>query len=350
MIIDTPCMPPITGFLHRQGRKLIHLAFIVFGLAGFPAIASAEESLTFAMTSAESSQAVEKIWPAFMEEMSKAIGRKVVILPHNDYAGAVWSLSENRAQIGFLGNRAAIEAIDRADCEIAVQTTDRDGAPGYYSLLIVHQRSDLASAADMVRRANGLSFNFGDRNSTSGFTVPNFYLFLSQGLDAQSIFKHLRYADHETNLMAVAAGQVDVATNNTESLSLFRQQHPAEAKSIKVIWQSPLIPSDPVVWRKDLPDELKRRLTDFFLSYARPAPGKSPEQLRHEQELLASTSYAGFRLSSDAQLAPIRRIELFRLRMATEANKVLPDDMKAHRLSEIDQKMRELDAQSPLDP
>ena len=169
-------------------------------------------------------------------------------------------------------------------------------------------------------------------------------------MDAQSIFKHLDYKDHESNLLAVAGGEVDVATNNSENLSLFKLQHPAEAKTIRVIWESPLIQSDPVVWRKDLPDEVKRRLTAFLLAYARPAPGKSPETLRHEQEILAGTSYAGFRPSSDAQLAPIRRIELFRLRQTTEANKVLPEEMKARRLAEIDQKMRELDAQSPLDP
>ena len=62
----------------------------------------------------------------------------------------------------------------------------------------------------------------------------------------------MRTANHETNLIAVANKQVDVATNNNESFEKFERRIPEKAKDIKVIWKSPLIPSDPMVWRKDL--------------------------------------------------------------------------------------------------
>ena len=52
--------------------------------------------------------------------------------------------------------------------------------------------------------------------------------------------------------MAVANGQVDVAANNTENMALIEKNNPEAFDKIKVIWKSPLIPSDPIVWRKDL--------------------------------------------------------------------------------------------------
>src|SRR3546814_5568433 len=71
---------------------------------------------------------------------------------------------------------------------------------------------------------------------------------------AKQAFKRMVTANHETNALAVANKQVDVATNNTESLERLRQAHPEKADLIKVVWKSPLIPADPIVWRKNLPD------------------------------------------------------------------------------------------------
>lgn len=43
-----------------------------------------------------------------------------------------------------------------------------------------------------------------------------------------------------------------------------RRTSPEKAKELRVIWKSPLIPSDPLVWRKDLSDG------SFFM------PGRGP--------------------------------------------------------------------------
>ena len=39
---------------------------------------------------------------------------------------------------------------------------------------------------------------------------------------------------------------------------------PEKARQLKVIWKSPLIPGDPLVWRNNLSDEQKNKLRDFF--------------------------------------------------------------------------------------
>ena len=76
-----------------------------------------------------------------------------------------------------------------------------------------------------------------------------------------------RGASHETNLLAVVNKQVDVATNNTENLERFKTKFPDKAADVRVIWKSPLIPNDPLVWRKDLSPELKKKVRDFVLAY-----------------------------------------------------------------------------------
>ena len=72
---------------------------------------------------------------------------------------------------------------------------------------------------------------------------------------------------------------------------------------MREIWRSPLIASDPLVWRKDLDDNTKKLVRDFMLNYGKDA---------REKAILANIDYSGFRASSDAQLMPIRQIELAR--------------------------------------
>ena len=51
----------------------------------------------------------------------------------------------------------------------------------------------------------------------------------------------------ETNALAVANKQVDVATNNSENLDKIKERQPEKFKDIKIVWTSPLIPNSPAV-------------------------------------------------------------------------------------------------------
>ncbi|MDP1051775.1 PhnD/SsuA/transferrin family substrate-binding protein, partial [Klebsiella quasipneumoniae] len=75
------------------------------------------------------------------------------------------------------------------------------------------------------------------------------------------------------------------------------------ASQLRVRWKSPLIPSDPFVWRKDLDPAVKAKLKTFVLGYAKTDPA--------EKAILKNIyNYGGFRESSNAQLLPIRQLEL----------------------------------------
>src|SRR5699024_9387180 len=81
------------------------------------------------------------------------------------------------------------------------------------------------------------------------------------------IFKNVVAANHESNALAVANRQVDVATCNNEAISRLEIAHPEKAAQIREIWRSPLIPSDPLVWRNSLPESTKKKIADFIFGY-----------------------------------------------------------------------------------
>ncbi len=62
----------------------------------------------------------------------------------------------------------------------------------------------------------------------------------------------MRNANHEANALAAANKLVHAAANNSENLDRLEKTAPASRANLRVIWTSPLIPSDPFVWRKDL--------------------------------------------------------------------------------------------------
>lgn len=129
-----------------------------------------------------------------------------------------------------------MEAVDRANAEVFAQMVYADGTQGYYSHLIVHKDSLLNTLDDVLKNGKSLSFGNGDPNSTSGFLVPGYYAFAQNKIDPKTHFKIVRNANHETNAMAVANKQVDVATNNSETLDKIKERQPEKFKDIKIVW------------------------------------------------------------------------------------------------------------------
>jgi phosphonate transport system substrate-binding protein len=271
----------------------------LFGLFTFKAQAQGSE-LNFGIISTESSQNLRSVWEPFLEDMKKETGLDIKAFFATDYAGIIEGMRFNKVQLAWYGNKAGMEAVDRAEGEVFMQTVSADGSEGYYSHIITNAKSPLNSIEDMFKEAANLNFGNGDPNSTSGFLVPGYYVFALNGVDAKKAFKRTLTSNHESNALSVANGQLDVATNNSESLERLSVTFPDKRSQIKVIWTSPLIPSDPLVWRKDLDPSVKKKLTDFFTSYGQRGDAR-------ETEILKNLQWKGFKLSSNNQLLPIRQ-------------------------------------------
>ena len=305
-----------------------------------PQTASAADmmkEINFGIISTESSQNLRESWGPLLEDLSKYTGFKVNAFFAPDYAGIIEGMRFNKVQVAWFGNKSAMEAVDRADGEVFVQTVDVEGNPGYWSLLVTNVNSPLNKLEDVLKCDKSLNFGNGDPNSTSGFLVPSYYVFAQNNVTPQDCFKRVVSANHETNLMAAANGQVDVATNNTENLRRIELANPEAFKKIKVIWQSPLIPADPLVWRKDLSDDMKGVIKSFFLSYGRVGPDKD-EALKK----LAAIQLAPFKDSSDAQLYPIRQLQLFRDRTKLAADANMGAAEKSEKIAAIDAELTRL--------
>jgi len=300
-----------------------------------PVAAQELKELNFGIISTESSQNLKSDWQPVLDDMAKKTGMKINAFFASDYAGIIEGMRFNKVQVAWFGNKSAMEAVDRASGEVFAQMVNVDGTQGYYSHLIVHKDSPIKTLDDVLKNGKNLSFGNGDPNSTSGFLVPSYYVFAQNKIDAKTFFKLSRSANHEGNALAVANKQVDVATNNSENLDKLKDRLPEKFNDIRVIWTSPLIPLDPLVIRKDLPEATKSKVRDFFYTY-----GQGGQQ--EKDNLFKLSKLSGFKASSNAQLMPIRQLELFKTRNKYEADVAMTADEKQAKLADIDRQLAAL--------
>ena len=263
------------------------------------------QEIVFGVIATDSSSIQRTRWEPFFRDMERKTGLKVRGFYAPDYAGVVEAMRFRKVDVAWLGNKAAIAAVDRAKGEVFAQIYYSDGSAAYYSLLITRVDSPLRTIEDVLARAGDLKLGIGDPSSTSGYLYPVRYLFDENRVDYRTAFKAVNMAGHASNIQAVLARQVDVAITDSEDLQKLKINQPARRAQVRELWRSPPIPSDPLVWRADLPTTLKAKIESFVIDY-----GKTDAA---ERAVLKNMyDYGGFKKSSNLQLMPIRELERLR--------------------------------------
>ncbi|AFY56217.1 phosphonate ABC transporter, periplasmic phosphonate binding protein [Rivularia sp. PCC 7116] len=333
----------------KRRSLMQRIGFFVLALTGtvvFAACSSSDsqskdiDQLKFGIVSMESQANQKPAWEPFIKEMEKQIG--VAIKPYyvTQYSGVIEAMAAGDVQLAWYGGKSYIEAAKRSNAEVFAQTINHDGTTGYTSHLIVNKNNPIAAEAKalgknkgdeyVINNAKKLSFAFNEPNSTSGFLVPSYYIFTQNKINPKEAFKRLIYSgSHEATALAVANNQIDVATNNSESLSRLEGINPEARKKIEVIWTSELIPSDPIAYRKDLPENLKSKIKDFFYTFK-------------DEEVLQPLKWRGFVAAEDKTWDTIRELEIAKNKAEIESNDSLSQEAKQKKLALLDKQLEEI--------
>ncbi len=273
-------------------RKLITLAAglvlgaLALGSCSKPAMTGgARTEVTFGVLSVEGSQTMQQNWAPIFADMEKQTGLKINPLYPTSYNALIEGMRFNQVQAAWFSNAPGYEASKRAQGEVFAHTTYPDGAEGYQSIIIVRADSKLNNENDLLKCDKSLNFGMGDPLSTSGTKAPLAYLFYPRHIDPNTCFKQVKSASHSANVEGVIAGVLDAATNNSTALVELNQTPAGRATTakIKVIWSSPMLPTDVIEYRSDLDPATKEKLRSFFLSYGQ---GTGPEAERERRNLM----------------------------------------------------------------
>jgi phosphonate transport system substrate-binding protein len=260
--------------------------------------------LNFSILAVESATSVEVVWKPVLADMEKAIGIPVKPIYAQNYTALVEGMRFKQIDVGWFSNLSGLEAVRRGGGEVFARTFDPSGKDGYRSVLLV-PASSKTTLADVLRCDKKLTFGIGDAKSTSGTLAPKTYLFSPNKIDPAKCFKTVRPANHQANLFAVSAGVLDVATGNSTSLKIEAARNPERVGKVRVIWESPPLPEDPMVWRKDLDPAMKEKVRAFFLNYGKGADANG----KRERDLISQFSIGGFLPADDSHLLPVQEME-----------------------------------------
>jgi phosphonate transport system substrate-binding protein len=236
--------------------------------------------VTFALLSTESAPEVVRRWAPILAQLEKDLGLKVKHVSATDHRGTIEALKFKKAELGWLGPKAYIEASTNnyANVEPIAQVQKANGSLGYRSCLIVHQDSDVFSPEDVVG-----TFAFNDPNSTSGYLVPSAFFLMEMGVDPKKHFSKVTFSgSHEASILAVANKKVEVASTNLPDLQQIVREGKVARSALRVIWVSKLIPNDPIVVRKDLPASLRTAIQESLVTMKarKPEPSRMAGLLR----------------------------------------------------------------------
>ena len=270
--------------------------------------ASAPTALTFSIVSTEATQTQMQEWGPFLKDMQAATGLAVKPFFGSNYSALVEAMRFKQSDLGWFTNQSGLEAVRRAGGEVFARTTHPNGKDGYQGVIIVKKGSGV-TLEKLLACGKTFDFGMGDAKSTSGTLAPNTYLFGPRGIDPTTCFKTVRSASAEANLYAVGSGVLPAATDNTRSMdrlaAIGTEQATKTLNSLQVIWTSPTIPEDPMIWRADLDPATKAKISRFFFSYG---VGDTAEAKR-QRDILARIQTGAFKHADNTHLLPVREME-----------------------------------------
>jgi phosphonate transport system substrate-binding protein len=330
-----------------QRRTLLLAALATASLAA-PTFAQAPSEINFGILSTESQQNLRPRYMTLINDMEKAVGTKVNAYFAPDYAGIIEAMRFSKVQVAWMGNASAIIAVERSSAEVFAQNVAPDGTDGYYSHLLVNKDSPIKSFDELLKSPGKYSFSNGDPNSTSGNLVPSYYAWALNKIDVKKHFTRVVSGNHEANALAAATRQVDVATASSEAVERLAGTYPDKHAQLRILWTSPLIPLDPIVWRTDLPAPMKEKIRTFLLDYGVASPGKDPAEAARQRAVLVNAQTGHFRASSNKQLIPLRQIGLFRDKIKIETDDKLSAAEKSAKIQEIEAKLLQLQREAQM--
>jgi phosphonate transport system substrate-binding protein len=190
------------------------------------------------------------------------------------FVAVVEAFGSKRADVASINTFGYILANEKYQAE-AKLTVLRHGLATYQSQFLAKADSKIKTLADL----NGKKVAFVDPASTSGFLLPKKILNDKGIKPSQEVFA----MKHDSVVSMIYQGQVDAGATFyspeadgeiQDARRLVKTQYPDVVKKIKIIELTESIPNDPIIFRKDLPEEMKQTIADAFVKYVNTPEGK----------------------------------------------------------------------------
>lgn len=223
---------------------------------------------------------IEENSKAFKEYLEKNTPYKYEITIPQSYIAVVEAFGTKRADVAAFNTFGYILAHDKYGAE-AKMTVLRHGLATYQSQFIVKADSNIKTLQDLA----GKKVAFVEPASTSGYLLP-----LKTLKEKGIILKETVFAGKHDNVVSmVYQGQVDAGATfysppfkdekgveqMEDARRLVLTQYPDVREKVRILDLSEPITNDPIVFRKDMPEEMKTKIVDTMMLFVATDAGKA---------------------------------------------------------------------------
>ena len=219
------------------------------------------------------------------------------------YIAVVEAFGSNKADIAMINTFSYLMVNEMYGAEAKLRIVRDQGETTYRGQIIVRADSGIDSLSDLA----GKSFAFVDASSTSGYILPKFILDKNHIALGETVFA----MRHDNVVMMVYQKQVDAGATYYsppdkitgqiyDARMRVEKQYPDVSKKLKIIALTESIPNDPFVFRKDMPEEMKEKITDAMIKFVKTPLGK--------KAMYEISDIRGLIVAKDSDYDPLRRI------------------------------------------
>lgn len=216
------------------------------------------------------------------------------------YIAVVEAFGTKKADVSALNSFGYLLAHEKYGAE-AKLVVIRHGLSTYQSQFIVRTDSGIKKLEEL----NNKKLAFVDPSSTSGFLLPMKTLKDKNIKPKETLFM----MKHDSVVTKVYLGEVDAGTTYysppvngkmDDARKLVLTQYPDVEEKVKILDLSDPIPNDPIVFRKDMPEKIKKDIVEVLIKFMNTSEGK--------QAFMEVYGATGLKPTSDTEYESVRKM------------------------------------------
>ena len=301
-------------------RFWLGFAFSVAGCSSTPLpTLETPQPLTLGVQSSKPAQTYE-VWLPLVEDMSKKWNRPIRLQTASQ-SEVVKGLKEGTIDVAWLSSSAAVDAVAQAQAEVFARYTNVNGSDGYQAILLTRKDTGIHTV-EAALTPGKYRYGSGPKTSTSGYVLPQYFLFSPRQTTPEATFKSVSYGGHFDNLEALWAKKLDVIINNSTDTAVFERRTPGSAENLVVLWSSITVPNDVLMARKGLGTEQIQQMKVFVTEKY----GQTEDEQKYYQQ---ASGILRFTPADNRLLIPVSELKFGTDREAIEQNAQLSSSEKA---------------------
>ncbi len=196
------------------------------------------------------------------EYLSRRIGVPVQFTVLSRYGNVIDNFRAEGMDGAFFGSFTGALAIERLGVVPLVRPVNLDGSSTYHGHVFVRRDSGISG----IEQLRGKRMAFVDRATTAGYVFPLAWLRDNGVPRIEGFFAEYYFTgSHDAAINAVVSGEADAGAAKHSVYDRVRAAYPQLDQKLRILADSPPVPSNGLCVRRDLDPSIQRRLRQVLL-------------------------------------------------------------------------------------